>query len=157
MRKRATIAEFARNLPDLREICTKFTQIYAKLRNCFCKIYANLREIYGPVGYGTVCSYLMQHQARTGCPTSTASRAKARVDTPSRGRARAALKTRVRRGLLWEDRTRPKTSRANFACCFFWVCGNCHLSYGWSPTSAISCLRKIPQNFRKTPQKYANK
>ena len=54
------------NLPDLREIgriCAKFAQ---KLRNFAqtCNIYANLREIYGPVCYGTVCSYLTKLRAR---------------------------------------------------------------------------------------------
>ena len=44
-------AKFARKL-------RKFAQICASLRNCFCKKCANLREIYGPVCYGTVCSCL---------------------------------------------------------------------------------------------------
>ena len=47
------------NWPDLRKNRAKFAQLCATLRNCFCKIYANLREIYGPVCYGTVCSYLI--------------------------------------------------------------------------------------------------
>ena len=49
------------NWPNLREvgrICATFSQICATLRNCFCNIYAHLREIYGPVCYGTVRSCL---------------------------------------------------------------------------------------------------
>ena len=44
----AKLAGFARNL---RKSCVN-------LRNRFCKIYADLREMYGPLCYGTVCSLL---------------------------------------------------------------------------------------------------
>ena len=64
MRKHAKLAEFARNWPDLREICAKVAQCCASLRSCVCKFYANLREIYGPVCYGTVCSCLMHERQK---------------------------------------------------------------------------------------------
>ena len=38
MRKHANLAEFARILPDLREICAKFAQICANLRK-FAKLF----------------------------------------------------------------------------------------------------------------------
>ena len=52
----AKLAGFAQHL---REIC-------ANLQNCFCKIDANLRKIYGPVCYGTVCSCLSTNQHAAG-------------------------------------------------------------------------------------------
>ena len=50
------LAGFVRNV---RESC-------ANLRNCFCKNYANLRKIYGPVCYGTVCSCLSATSREAG-------------------------------------------------------------------------------------------
>ena len=64
MRKHAKLAEFTQNWPDLRKICAEFAQTCANLRNCFCKIYANSREIYGPICYGTACSCLNVRRAR---------------------------------------------------------------------------------------------
>ena len=85
------------NLRNIDRICAMFR---ANLRNVFCNIYANLREIYGPVCYGTVCSYLM-NGPRGGCNVGQRSEAVTELQgslQPAAGRAHgSALRALVLR------------------------------------------------------------